>query len=40
MSRSSIRETLLCLLVAAACIGGFCTAVVWIAREIGKLSGS
>lgn len=33
-----IRDNLLCLLVAAVCLGGFCAAVVWIAFELGKLT--
>lgn len=34
MSRNTFRETLLCLLAAAVCLGGFCTAVIWIARTL------
>jgi hypothetical protein len=40
MSRESIRETLLCLLAAAICLGGFCAIIVWIARMVGGLSGT
>lgn len=38
MKPHSAKETILILLVAAVCLGGFCAAVVWIAFELGKLT--
>ncbi len=34
MSRNPFSETLLCLLTAAVCLGGFCAVVIWIARTL------
>ena len=35
----SLRETLLCLAVAAVCLGGFCAVVLRIVQELAPLTG-